>query len=136
MATPDKPVASVLAAMAIGVLSLGPFAVALDLWIHFLPDRPVFQYMRSVSPVIQGGWIALGPIGVLATVLLLRRPPVGALLTAVFVAAYVPFARLLWGHFSWGCWLAVAAAGLAILGAIRWARSNNSFKPKPLRGSP
>jgi hypothetical protein len=118
-----------LARMAIGLLSLSPFAVALDLWLRFLPDFPAMQYMRTAAPAVQAGWIALGPIGIIAIILLRRRPVAGATLALMFCIAYVPLARLLWRHFTWGCWLAIASAIFVSVGAILWARSNNTSKP-------
>ena len=135
MDTPAKPFASLAAAWMIGLLAISPFAVALDLWLHFLPDLPVFGYMRSAGTFAQVAWISLGPLGVAAAVLLNRRPILGAVLAALFVSGYVPLANILWRHFTWGCWLALVAVLFAVVGAFAWARSNNSFKPKPLRGS-
>lgn len=133
MADQDSNVLIVLARVGLGILSLSPFAVALDIWLHFLPDYPAMQYMRAANPIVQASWVGLGPIGIAAIVLLQSRPIFGVVLTFLFGAGYVPLARLLWGHFTWGCWLAVATVVLAVVGAALWVRANKSFKPAPLR---
>ena len=135
MPTPHKEPLSIAAAVIVGLLSLSPFVVALDMIVPFLPERPVFGYMRSADLPYKVAWIALGPFGLATLLVLLRRPIIGTLLTIVFSLAYVPLALILWRHFTWGCWLAGLAVILAAIGAYMARRSNNSLKPNPLRGS-
>jgi hypothetical protein len=127
LATMEAPAASRVAAWSTGLLSISPFAVALDLFLHFLPDLPVIQYMRAAGPLAQSIWIACGLLGIGTVVMLQRRPMVGFFLSIVFAGIYVPTAMTLWRHVSWGCWLAIATVLMAAAGAWQ-ARSSNASK--------
>ena len=134
MHSQSKQPLSVCAASIVGLLSISPLAIALDSFFPFLPDRPVFEYMRSASVVYRWSWATLAPLGFITILVLRSRPIKGAALVLFFTAAYVPLALIIWRHFTWGCWLAGFGLLLAVGGAFIAWRSNNSFKPSPLRG--
>jgi hypothetical protein len=132
--TTKAPRPSRFAAFLVGVLSISPLAVALDLALHLIPDFPAIQAMRAASPLAKAGWISLGPLGIATIFLLVRRPLVGFILSSLFAALFFFAGRVLWQQLPGGFWIALAACALAAVGAWQ-ARSNNSFKPNPLRGS-
>jgi len=131
-ATPNP---SKFAAYIIAFLTISPFLVALDLALHFLPTFPAIQTMRMAPFIAKAMWLSLGPLGIATTFLLLRRPVVGLVLCVVFSAISAVAGFMLWQQVRpLGLLSLLLACVLAALGA-RQARSNNSFKPKPLRGS-
>jgi hypothetical protein len=128
--------ALLLAAWIIGFLSIGPFVFPLDLWLHIFPDKfPVFYYAHHAGWLPKTLWILCGPLGIASILLLRRRPTLGLITYVAFVVSYLPAAITLWRHFTWGCWAAMVALVAACIGVVAARRANNSFKPKPLRGS-
>jgi hypothetical protein len=128
------PGPSRFAAFLVSILCISPFAVALDLAWHFIPDFPAIQAMRAAGPLAKAAWITLGPLGIATIILLVRRPLWGFIFSVLFAALIFFAGRILWQQLPGGFWVATVACVLAAVGA--WlARSNNSFKPNPLRGS-
>jgi hypothetical protein len=124
-----------LAAYIIAFLTISPFFVALDLALHFLPTFPAVQTMRAAPFIAKAMWLGLGPLGIATTFLLLRRPMAGLALCVIFSAISAVGGFLLWQQVRpFALLILLVACILAAVGAWR-ARSNNSFKPKPLRGS-
>ena len=129
------PKPSKLAAFLVGFMTISPFVVALDLAFHIFPDLPAIQTMRSATLLAKVMWIALAPLGVATVLLLLRRPVIGFILSVLFALNSAVAGYMLWQQTRpFGVALVVIACVLAGIGA-RQARSNNSFKPNPLRGS-
>lgn len=115
---PWSPTVSKLAAALVALLSFGPLATGLGLALDMLPDQfPAIRSFRAAPPIGHALWVGSGLIGVLSAVLLLRRPVLAAVCCAVFAAIYVPAAVTVWLQFTFGCWLAIAAAILAAAGA-------------------
>jgi len=90
------PLASKIAAFLIGVFSLGPFAIALDMIVRVLPEYPAIETMRSGSLLLKCFWIASGPLGIAAFILLLRRRFAGFVVTLLFAATSLIGGNLLW----------------------------------------
>lgn len=127
------PRMSKAAALVVGFLTISPFAVALDLAAQVFPDLPAIQTMRSASFLAKAMWLALGPLGIAAVLLLLHRPLAGFVLTLPYAAGSVIAGYMLWQQWRpFGIVLLVLACVLAGIGA-RQAQSTNSFKPNPRR---
>ena len=120
------------AALVVALLVAMHLIVALDLFLNFFPDTEEFRAMWAVALWAKALWIVLSIIGVAAVVLLYRQPWPGFFASVAFCACLYLASIQLWGEVKGGLWLAVGASALAAIGAVR---SNNSFKPKPLRGS-
>jgi len=109
----------------IGLVSISPLTVAVDLVVHFIPDYPAFQTMRAASPAAKAAWIALGPLGIVTTILLLRRPLWGFVLSIPFAAGVYVAGLYLWQQLVGGFWVAATACALAGIGAWLAARSSH-----------
>jgi hypothetical protein len=131
---PKSPLPSRYAAILMGVAAVMHSLVAFDLVLHFFPDTPEFQALWAASTLVKVLWLSFVALGLATAVLLYRAPRAGFALSLVATACLYFASAGLWHEIKGGFWLAVAASVLAALGAWR-ARSNNSFKPKPLRGS-
>ncbi len=131
---PKSPISSRYAAILMGLAAIMHSLVALDLVLQFFPDTPEFQVLWATSSLVKGLWLAFVALGFATAFLLYRAPRVGFALSLVATACLYFASSGLWHEIKGGFWFAVAANVLAALGAWQ-ARSNNSFKPKPLRGS-
>jgi hypothetical protein len=126
---------SKIAVAFIVYLWLGVLITGVDLVFGFFPTHiPMIRQLHSATSPAEILWGCAGLFGVISVCL--RRKPLAALATTlIFVSAYVLGANLIWRSFHFGCWLAIAALILMAIGSVTAMRSNNSFKPKPLRGS-
>ena len=130
-----SPIPSRYAAMLMGLVGLMHALVALDLLLQFFPPTPEIQALWTVSAFVKGLWVAFVVLA-LATSILLYRAPVPGFLLSLGAILCLYFASMgLWQELKGGFWLAVVASVLAAVGAWRAKRSNNSFKPKPLRST-
>ena len=84
------------AAFLVAFLTAGPFAVALALALHVLPDYPAIQTMRSASLLAKSLWLAMAPLGVVTAILLFRRPIAGFVLTLIFAVGSLVAGDMLW----------------------------------------
>lgn len=84
------------AALLVAFLTIGPFAAALDLAFHILPDYAAIQTMRSASLLAKSLELASGLLGVATTFLLFRRPVAGFVLTLMFAVGSVVGGNMLW----------------------------------------
>ena len=129
------PVSSRWAGLLMGLAALMHAVIALDLVFHFFPDTPEFRALWSVGLYTKALWLAFVALG-FGTAILLYRSPVAGFLLSMVATACLYFASIgLWHGIKGGFWITAIATLLAALGAWRAKRSNNSFKPKPLRGS-
>ena len=100
-------------------MSLGPFAVALDLIMHFFPDTQVIQLMRNSGFYVHSLWIGCGFLGVITIVLLSLRPLYGYAALVVLMAAYGPISFAVWHQSTMlHYWLPLAAIGCATYGVF------------------
>jgi len=131
---PKVPTSSRYAALLMGFAALLHSLVASDLVLHFLPATPELRALWAASVLVKALWLCFVALG-LATAILLYRAPRAGFALSVAATTCLYFASIgLWHEIKGGFWFAIAANVLAAVGAWR-ARSNNSFKPKPLRGS-
>jgi hypothetical protein len=129
------PTVSKIAIVLLVLLSVGPLITGLDLAFDFLPTKvPAIQHLHAAAPLGKALWVCAGFFGFLS-VFLQRKPRPAALTALLFAIAYVLGATFVWLQFTPGCWLAIAAFVLTAIGSWLAMRANNSFKPKPLRGS-
>ena len=126
------PFASRLAALFLAVLVAMHLLITLDLFFRFFPATPEFLAMWGISLWAKMLWVATCAIGSAAVLLLYRRAWLGFFSSVVFCVGLYLASEQLWGAVKGGFWLATGVAALALIGAVR---SNNSFKPNPLRGS-
>jgi hypothetical protein len=96
MTHPTTPLPSKIAAIVIGFFSLGPLATALDLLTPVLPSHPTIEIMRSGSLLLKLFWIASGPLGIAAFILLMQRRFSGFVLTLPFAVTSLIGGNLLW----------------------------------------
>lgn len=80
----------------VGFMSVGPFAVGLDLAIHVFPATPFIERMRQVDTNVHIAWVACGFIGIATIILLARRPLLGFLLSVVLAILYFVSGAALW----------------------------------------
>ncbi|KTF32533.1 hypothetical protein LMG920_12750 [Xanthomonas vesicatoria] len=106
--------------------------VTLDLLFKFFPAKPEFLAMWGISGWAKLLWAATCAVGAVAVLLLRRRAWLGFFASIGFCVGLYFASVQLWGAVKGGFWLAVGVTALALIGAVR---SNNSFKPNPLRGS-
>ena len=133
--TKRTPFPSRFGALVLGFITLGHALVASDLVFNFLSPTPEIVALWATSTWIKSLWVAVTALGVAAVVLLYRSSVLG-LLASLGVTALLYFASVgLWQDLKGTFWLAVIVNVLAVIGVWRARRSNNSFKPKPLRGS-
>ena len=126
------PFASRLAALFLVVLVAMHLLVTLDLFFKFFPATPEFLAMWGISAWAKLLWAATCTVGTVAVLLLYRRAWLGFFASILFCVGLYFASVQLWGAVKGGFWLAVGVTVLALVGAVR---SNNSFKPNPLRGS-
>lgn len=111
---------SALAAAIIALLTLGPIVFPLDWLFRFLPDSlPVIHRVHGLPLLPILAWTLCGVIGLVATLLLLRRPLAGFVASILFAGIYVPTAQEMFDQFSIGCWAAIVAALLAGIGFLK-----------------
>ena len=118
-ATAELPTTSRIALALLAFLAIGPFVTGLDLWLRFLPDYPAFRHFYAAGTLGHALWIGSGVLA-LATVALIRRRQfvAAAIVSAVFAAANMTGAPMVWGQATYGPWLAIAAFVLCVAGAI------------------
>ncbi|GAB2811781.1 hypothetical protein [Dyella kyungheensis] len=103
--------------------ALAPIFFTVDWLFHIFPDRyPVIHRMHGLGPEPKILWVASGAIAMVAIYYLTRHPVLGLLACCAFAALYVPAAIVLWGQFTWGCWLALLVVALACCGAFMASR--------------
>ncbi len=112
------PFVRTFAIAILALLCIGPVGTSLDLVLDFLPKEfPATRNLHAASVLAIGLWLASSLVGALAIFLLVRHRSVLALLaTIVFACLYIPGANMVWLQFTFGCWLALAAVILAVLG--------------------
>lgn len=99
------------------------FFFPIDWLFHIFPDRyPVIHRMHGLGPGPKILWVASGVIAIVAIYYLTRRPVLGLLACCAFAVLYVPAAIVLWGQFTFGCWLALLVVALAASGAFMASR--------------
>ena len=126
------PFASRLAASFMAILVAMHLLVTLDLLFKFFPATPEFLAMWGISVWAKLLWAATCAVGAAAMLMLYRRAWLGFFASIVFCVGLYFASVQLWGAVKGGFWLAVGVTVLALVGAVR---SNNSFKPTPLRGA-
>ncbi|MCI4569492.1 hypothetical protein [Lysobacter sp. CFH 32150] len=132
--TKRTPFVSRFAALVLGFITLGHALVAFDLVFNFFPAKPEIVALWATSIWVKALWLVTTALGVAGVVFLYRSSVLG-LLASLCATACLYFASVgLWQDLKGTFWLAVIVNVLALVGVWR-ARSNNSFKPKPLRGS-
>lgn len=103
----------------VGYMSLGPFAVALDLAVHLFPTTSAIQVMRNDSPYVHSLWIGCGFLGVITIALLSLRPLYGYAALVVLVAVYGPISFAVWHQSAMlHYWVPLAATGFATYGVF------------------
>jgi len=133
--TKRTPFLSRFAALVLGFITLGHALVAFDLVFNFLSPTPEIVALWATPSWVKALWFVTTAFGVAGVVLLYRSSVLG-LLASLGVTVFLYFASVgLWQDLKGTFWLAVIVNALAIIGVWCARRSNNSFKPKPLRGS-
>ena len=133
--TKRPPFPTRFAAILLGFITLGHALVAFDLVLHLLAPTPEIVALWATSNLVKALWLLTTAVGLLGAVLLYRSHLVLGLISALAVTVLLYFASVgLWHGLKGTFWLSVMVDVLAIIGVWR-ARSNNSFKPNPLRGS-
>ncbi|MGO4549579.1 hypothetical protein AB4059_00525 [Lysobacter sp. 2RAF19] len=109
-------VASMWAITFLALLSIGPLVTGLDLLLNFLPQVPAIQSLHAASSIGQALWVGSGVLGAATILLMLRRSVLGVVACLVFAASYISGAKAVWLYFTPGCWLAIAAVVLSVIG--------------------
>jgi hypothetical protein len=123
------------AALLLVFITLGHALVAFDLVFHLLSPTPEIVALWGAPNLVKVLWLLTTTFGVVGFLLLYRSHLILGLLASLSVTALLYFASTgLWHDLKGTFWLAAAVNVLVIVGIWR-ARSNNSFKPNPLRGS-
>lgn len=119
---------SAFAAAIIALLTLGAIVFPLDWLFRFLPDSlPVIHREHGLPLLPVLAWLLSGVIGLVAILLLLRRPLAGFVASILFAGVYVPTAQEMFGQFSMGCWVAIVAAVLAGVGFWKTREAANAL---------
>ena len=132
--TQKTPFVSRFAALVLGFITLGHALVAFDLVFNFFPATPEIIASWATPIGVKVLWLVTTALGVAGAMLLYRSSVIG-FLASLCVTVCLHFASVgLWQDLKGTFWLAVIVNVLALVGVWR-ARSNNSFKPKPLRST-
>lgn len=116
---PTTPFTSRSAAVVIACLAALHAIVAVDLFLNLFPATDEFVAMWGIALWAKILWAIVCLLGVVAAWLLYRRAGLGLLAAVGFSACLYVASIELWGSVKGGFWLAVAATGLAGIGAVR-----------------
>jgi len=78
-----------MAQWLVGLMSIGSFAIGLDLAFHIFSSMPIIQPMRGEAPIAHAVWVACGFLGVAAIIGLAQRPFLGFILSLAMAIMYV-----------------------------------------------
>lgn len=107
-----------IAQWLVGLMSIGPFAIGLDLAFHIFDSMPVIQRMRGEAPMAHVVWVACGFLGVATILCLHRRPLLGFLLSLAMAIMYVISGLALWHQLTFYSFLAGAVPFIAAYAAF------------------
>ncbi|WP_148650538.1 hypothetical protein [Lysobacter capsici] len=129
---PGRSLATQFAVALTAFLSFGPLTTGLCMLLGVLPKQfPAIQNLYAAGPIAQTVWMGAGVLGILTIVALLRAPRLAIVVCLAFATVYVLGAWWVWGRFTFGAWVAMAAVPLSTVAAVAESRRTRPASDNP-----